>query len=575
MGQKPSFRESIPVQNIMNTMSRIGPLRLAAIGAMGFGLVVFFVFISSRLSSGQMKLLYSDLSAQDRNAVIRELEAAKIPYRVNDNTGEIQVGANEVGRARMMLAEKGVPEGGSIGYEIFDKESGLGTTRFDQDMKELRALEGELTRTVNTIKSVESSRIHLVLPKRELFSRDSRGATASVFLKLKSGRKLDAEQVSAIQHLIATAVPELNPKHVSIVDQSGNLLANGRDESAGGSETAGNTEQLRLAYEQRMMYSIEDMIGRIVGVGKVRAHVTADIDYDKVTTNAEEYNPEGQVARSTQTVQEDGNESESSQSGVSVQNNLPGLPGEEGAGQGTRRANNRTEETTNYEISKTIKSHVREGGQVKALSVAVLVDGTYAKDKDGKLEYTPRPQAELDNIKALVSSAVGFDTKRGDKLEVINMRFADSEGLFDGEVAEGGFLGLNKDDIFRLAETGILGLVSILVVLLVLRPMASKLLAPREGGMGSSNMMQSPDNNMLLADAEGRPMLASPGGMGTLMSNTRMPGDESAQGEELMVDLAAVDGKIRASSVQKVNEIIDRYPSEAVSIVRSWMFQEG
>jgi flagellar M-ring protein FliF len=562
----------------MNTMSRIGPMRLAAIGAMAFGLVVFFVFISSRLSSGQMKMLYSDLSAQDKNAIVRELEAAKIAYTVNDNTGEIEVGAKEVGHARMLLAEKGLPEGGSVGYEIFDKDSGLGTTRFDQDMKELRALEGELMRTVNTIKVVESSRIHLVLPKRELFSRDSREATASVFLKVKAGHKLDDEQVSAIQHLIAAAVPELNPKHVSIVDQAGNLLANGRDDE-NGTSGSGNVEQMRMAYEQRMMFSIEDMLAHIVGAGKVRAQVTADIDYDKLTTTGEEYNPEGQVARSTQTVEDKENETEADKNGVSVQNNLPGLPGQENGSPSTARTNNRTEETTNYEISKTVKNYSREGGQVKALSVAVLVDGNYAKGKDGKLEYTPRSQAELDKIKTLVSSAIGYDAKRGDKLEIINMKFADGEDLFTAEQKTAVFMGMEKDDLFRLAETGILGLVSILVVLLVLRPMTNKLLTPREEGAGGlGGMMTNPDGT-LMVDAEGKPMLANPG-MGTLMiERNRVGGSLEADGEaggdegELMVDLASVDGKIRASSVQKVNEIIDRYPGEAVSIIRSWMFQ--
>lgn len=464
------------MQNLFNTMARIGPLRLAAVGALALGLIIFFIFLSTRLSSGQMKLLYSDLSAQDRNAVVRELESAGVTYTANDASGEIMVGAKEVGRVRMLLAEKGLPEGGNVGYEIFDKDSGLGATRFDQDMKQLRALEGELVRTVTTLRPVESARIHLVLPKRELFSRETQSATASVFLKLKGGQSLDAEQIMAIQHLVAAAVPELSPKHVSIVDQGGNLLANGREEGDG--ITTANVEKLRLAYEQRMMGSIEDMVGRIVGVGKVRAKVTADIDYDKETTSAEQFDPEGQVARSTQSVQENENESEAKQSNnVSVQNNLPGLPAEGGAGGGNARQNIRTEETTNFEISKTVKSHTREGGQVKSLSVAVLVDGIYTKDKDDKIEYAERSPEEIDRIKKLVSSAIGFNEKRGDKLEVVNMRFAEGDELFTPTVSDGVIMGMNKDDLFRLAETGILGLVSILVVLLVLRPMASKLLA--------------------------------------------------------------------------------------------------
>ncbi len=558
------------MQNFLNTMTKVGPLRLIAVGGLTLGIIIFFVFMSSRLSSGQMKLLYTDLSAQDKNAVVRELEAAKVSYAMNESTGEIMVGSKEVGRVRMLLAGKGLPEGGSVGYEIFDKDTSLGTTRFDQDMKELRALEGELTRTVNTIKSVESSRIHLVLPKRELFSRDSRPSSASVFLKLKSGQALDAEQVMAIQHLIAAAVPELNPKHVSIVDQAGNLLANGREE--GEQQTTANVEKLRMAYEQRLMYAVEDMISRIVGVGKVRVQVVADMDYDKITTSDEKFDPEGQVARSTQTVEEKENESEAESNNVSVQNNLPGLPSENAGAGGNSRSNNRTEEITNYEVSKTVKSYVREGGQVRNLSVAVLIDGVYKKDDKGKIEYTPRNQKELDQIKSLVSSAINYNEKRGDKLEVVNMQFASGEDMFDAELPDTVIMGMNKDDLFRLAETGILGLVSILVVLLVLRPIAGKLLAPREEGAGG--FATNSDGTMML-DSEGKPVLAGPH-VSTLMierNNMQQSMEDNAQ-EELMVDLAAVDGKIKASSIQKVNEIIDRYPSEAVSIVRSWMFQE-
>lgn len=561
------------MQNLLNVFGKFGPLRLAAMGAMVLGMIIFFVFISSRLTTGQMKMLYSELSPQDKNAVVRELEAANITYVINDTTGDVSVNAKEVGRARMLLAEKGLPEGGAVGYEIFDKSSGLGTTRFEQDIKQLRAMEGELVRTVNTIKSVENSRIHLVLPKRELFSRDTRPATASVFLKLKPGQTLNNEQVQAIQHLIATAVPELDPKHVSIVDQFGNLLANGR-EAEGHTATAANVEKLRMAYEQRLMFQIEDMLTKVVGAGKVQVVVSADMDYDKQTISAEEYDPEGQVARSTQTIEDSENETAASPNNVSVQNNLPGLPGAGEGGQGDTRQSNRVEEITNFEISKTIRNHVREGGQVRNLSVAVLVDGIYNVDQDGIRQYTPRTQQELDNIKALVGSAIGYNVSRGDKVEVVNMPFTTNDDMFIGSGSGAVLLGMDKDDLFRLAETGLLGLVSILVVLLVLRPMASKILVPREEGIGGYAM--NPDGTMML-DTDGNPMLTGPH-VSTLMIEKNLaglPGEQDENDDELMVDIDSVDGKIKASSIQKVNEIIDRYPAEAVSIIRSWMFQEG
>ena len=558
------------MQGLLNLLSKIGPLRLAAMGAVTLGMVLFFVFVMARLSNNDMKLLYADLSAQDQNAIVRELEAATIPYTVSDSQKEIKVPASDVGRARMLLAEKGLPDGGSIGYEIFDKDSGLSSTRFDQDIRQLRALEGELVRTVTTLKPVETARIHLVLPKRELFSREERPATASVFLKLRSGRQLDTEQVSSIQHLIAAAVPNLDPRHVSIVDQNGNLLASGRQDDSGNAITA-NIDQMRLGYEQRMTLAVEDIVGKIVGSGKVRAHVTADINYDRETTNAEIYDPNGQVARSTQTVQEDEKESEATGSApnVSVQNNLPGL---NGSGEdGNKRNSSRTEEITNYEVSKTIKSRTREGGEVKRLSVAVLVDGTYTKDKDGKDVYQPRSQKELDSLKALISSAIGFDAKRGDSLEIKNLQFMSGDEVFNDPATAAIVMGLDKEDLFRISETAVMGLVALLVVLLVLRPLANKLLNAPISSAGLTGGF-APDGTPLLANGEMRAALTGP-------QTSSMSTDQTASGftggGDDMIDVASVDGKIRSSAVNKVNEIIDRYPAESVSIVRGWMMQEN
>jgi flagellar M-ring protein FliF len=551
------------VQGLLNLMSKIGPLRLAMMGAVTLGLVLFFVFIMARLSQGDMKLLYAELSSQDQNAIVRELEASKIPYLVNDTRQEIKVPANDVGRARMLLAEKGLPDGGSVGYEIFDKDSGLSSTRFDQDMRKLRALEGELMRTVNTIKSIESSRIHLVLPKRELFSHEERPATASVFLKLRPGNRLDDENIASIQHLIAAAVPNLDPRNVSIVDQNGNLLASGRQEKEG-EKSAGNLDRLRTSYEQRMVLAIEDIVGKVVGYGKVRAHVTADINYDRESTSAEIYDPEGQVARSTQTVEEKDMETDGGNQTVTVQNNLPGL-GANAGNDNAKRDSARTEEITNFEISKTVRNHTREGGDIKRLSVAVLVDGFYAKDKDGKTTYNERDQAQLDNIKTLVASAVGFDSKRGDSLEVKNMQFASMDEMFGDSASNAILMGLDKDDLFRISETAVMGLVALLVVLLVLRPLANKLMTGSGLAAAGSSLGGNEDGNMGLLSGEMRAALTGPANEGGTLDVD--PGE--------MIDVAAVDGKMKASTVTKVTEIIDRYPAETVSIVRTWMMQES
>ena len=548
------------MEDFIKTLNKLGPFRLATMGLVTLGMLIFFVFVTSKLSSTQMSLLYSELSVQDSNAIVRELEAASIPYILDETTNKINVDGKQVGRARLLLAEKGLPDGGSIGYEIFDKDEGLSTTRFKQNLNQLRALEGELVRTIATLKPVESTRVHLVLPQRELFSRQAQPASASVFLKIQRGQQLSGEQILSIQHLVAAAVPQLDPKHVSIVDQNGNLLASGRGDDQ--TLTGANIEKLRLGYEQRLITSLEEMISRIVGFGKVNVNVSAEMDFDQVSTNSESYDPEGQVARSTQSSSETEQESEADPNNVSVQNNLPGLPGDETVLGSDNRSSERLEEITNFEISRTVTNHVKEIGGVERLSVAVVVDGTHVKNEEGEAVYEPRTEEEMQQIRALVESAVGYDEDRGDTIEVVNMRFADAEILLEDIISDEVFLGLTKDDIFRISETFILGIVSILVVLLVLRPMVGRLMEAKEE--------EEDDDDTALLTGGTNPALAGPDGMGGTLAD-EMPDYE----EDSLINLKSVEGKVKASSVKKVNEIIDKHPTEAVAIIRSWMFQES
>jgi flagellar M-ring protein FliF len=477
----------------------------------------------------------------------------------------------------MLLAQDGLPHQGSVGYEIFDQKQAFGTTSFVENINQLRALEGELSRTVGTIDGVRNARIHLVLPQRELFSKDSSPASASVFLNLHDNTGMTPEQIQAIQHLIAAAVPQLKAANVAIIDQSGNLLARGEDDNADDT-SARNGEEAKQKYERRVTRSIEEMIGRIVGYGKVRATVTADMNFDVVNRNSESYNPDGQVVRSTQTTNEDNVENTSSSSGnsnaVSVQNNLPGLPGGGKAPEAAPATkNDRTEEVTNYEISKTVESLQRASGQVQKLSIAVLVDGRYVTDdkatapKDAPKDwvapkkYVPRDQAELDKITSLVKSSVGYDESRGDSLQVVNMQFAEEPEATSTPLRDDTqIMGFQKADILGVAETITLSIVAVLVILLVLRPLATHMIAsaPR------------PQLGASLAD-EQQAML--PGGA----RPAQLAGPQQAEAGELenMIDMSQVEGKVKASSVQKISELVQNHPTETVAVIRSWMSQES
>ncbi|CAO3453861.1 flagellar basal-body MS-ring/collar protein FliF [Azospirillum sp.] len=553
------------MNNLLQTLRNLGPARLAAIGGVGLLLIGFFVYLTTRLSTPEMELLYAELQQTEAAAIAKKLEEAKVPFTVDKTGTKIMVPADQVGPMRMRMAAQGLPSGGSVGYELFDKGEGFGATSFMQNINHLRALEGEMARTVQTLNGVQQARVHLVLPKRELFARQQNPATASVFLKLRPGAQLSRENIQAIQQLIAASVPNLDPNRISIVDDKGKLLARGT-----GSDTAeammASAEEKKQAYEGRLARTIEDLLGRTLGYGKVRAEVSADLDFDRITTQSEIFDPESQVVRSTQTVAESNESSDRDPlAPVTVDQNLPTAQASSSASPLSSNKSNRNEETINYEITKTTKSHVREAGTVRRLSVAVLVDGTYQLSKEAPPAYQPRSEQEIESIKALVRSAVGLDAVRGDSLEVINLRFWSPED--DIQKPEELFMGMTKDDLFRIAEMVVLGIVAVLIILLVIRPLISRAFEKAE-------MQEEDEMDRLLTDQAGMPAaLAAP--TGALAQDLALEAAQADEELEQMIDINRVEGRVRASSLRKVGEIVDKHPEEAVSILRNWLYQES
>ena len=575
------------MDGLIDTLKNLGPARLSMMMLTFFGLIIFFIFIAVKSSAPSMTLLYGDLSTADSTEISAKLDLSKIPYSFSPDGKEILVPGKEVGRARMLLAEDGLPHGGSMGYEIFDKKQGFGTTNFVQNVNQLRALEGELARTIGTMEQIRSARVHLVLPQRELFSRESMPATASVFINIRNSAQMGPEQIAAIQHLVASSVPQLKATAVSIIDNSGNLLARGEDGSVKDSLSAQTSTDMKSGYERNLSRNIEDLLARVVGYGKVRAQVTAAIDFDVVTRNSESYDPEGQVTRSTNNVTEGSADSSgSNDQTVSVQNNLPGLPAGGGTSAAGGSTSNRAEETVNYEISKTVESVVRGGGEVQKLSVAVLVDGKYeidttapavsagdvgkeeTKDENAPVarKYIPRSKEELDQIAALVKSAIGYDESRGDTVEVVNMQFSDSEAMFD-PIKDDLIFGFDKSAILGVVETLTLSIVAILVILLVLRPMATHIASAASSATAEGGGSSAQKEMALLSGQTGtQAALTGPGG-----------GTDREEPSELenMINMSQVEGKVKASSVQKISELVSSHPNETVAVIRSWMSQEG
>jgi flagellar M-ring protein FliF len=536
------------VQGLIEFIKTLGATRIGAMVAVAIALVGFFGFIILRVTAPQMTPLFTDLSVEDSNAIIKDLERQGIQYEIKGEGSTILVPKDRVTRLRMKLAEGGLPKGGGVGYEIFDKSDALGATSFVQNINHLRALEGELSRTIRAIDRVEAARVHLVLPDRPLFSRDKIEPTASIVLKVRGA--LEPTQVQAIRHLVASAVNGLKPEKISIVDEAGRLLADGATDDPTGAITA---DERKAAYEHRLHDQVEKLVSSVVGDGHARVQLAADFDFNRITETSDHFDPDGRVVRSSQTREETSATAEP-QGQVTVGNEVPGNQ-QNGQNQAAREQNKKSEEIINYEISRTTKTEVVEGGRMSRISVAVLVDGTYAKDDKGNSVYHERSKEELDRIATLVRSAIGYDQKRGDQVEVVNLPFAETPMTAISEPT--GILGylqqFTKEDIMQGVELAVMAILSIVVMLTVVRPLVRRIITVDP---------PPPPPEIALASATAAAVAAAASG-----ESPEIPDSPAAK----MIDIAQIQGQVHAQTVQKVGELADRNPHETVSIIRSWL----
>ncbi|MGB7078017.1 MAG: flagellar basal-body MS-ring/collar protein FliF [Xanthobacteraceae bacterium] len=547
------------MRSLVEFAKTLGAPRIAAMGAVTLALIGFFAFLMVRVTTPQMTPLFTELSLDDSASIAKELDREGVTYELRDDGNVIMVPRDKVARLRMTMAESGLPKGGGVGYEIFDKSDALGTTSFVQNIDNLRALEGELARTIRSLDQVEDARVHLVLPERPLFSRDKVEPSASIVLKLRG--TLEPSQVRAIRHLVATAVSGLRPQRISIVDEQGQLLADG----AGDDDTASGAaaDERQAAFEKHMREQVESIVSSVVGPGHSRVQVAADFDFNRVTQTSDKYDPDGRVVRSSQSREESSASNQgASNNQVTVANELPGAnqrqPNDANGGQNDKTR--KTEEIVNYEISKTTRTEVIDGGRLNRLSVAVLVDGTYAKDDKGNVTYQPRSKEELDQIGALVRSAIGFDKKRGDQVQVVNLRFAETPA--NTIIEQTGWLSMfhfTQNDLMSLIETLVMGVLGIVVLLLVVRPLVRRILTPDNRAVAA-----------LPGAAAAAESLAAPARAAAITVDDPAKSAESSKTSQ-MIDIAQIQGQVHAQSVQKVGELADKNPRETVSIIRSWL----
>jgi flagellar M-ring protein FliF len=548
------------VSGLVQQFSKFGAGRLAAMLMVTAVLLGFFGYVIFRFSQPDMGVLYTDLSLQDASQVVKELETRNIKYQTRGDGQTILIPRSDIPRVRMEMASKGLPSGGGVGYEIFDKGDAFSSTSFVQNINHLRALEGELTRTIRALGRVQNARVHLVMPERKLFERDREPPRASIVLKLRG--ELDAGQIRAIRHLVASAVEGLKPERVSIVDEGGRLLADGA-QGEGGAAGAGSDER-QTGMERRLKSQVEEIVASVVGNGRARVQVNAQLEMNRVESRSETFDPESRVARSTSSRTETAVTSEPREQGVTVGNELPGAQGQGGQGGSPRDTSNKNEEITNFEISRTTRTEVLEGGRLRRLSVAVLVDGIYARTAAGETNYQPRPQEELDRIGALVRTAIGFDRERGDQVEVVNLRFADAPQAV--ELKEQGLmqqlLTFTKEDVLRAIELGVILLLTLIVLLTVVRPLLRQVFAadtPAKGGgdqsSGGGGMQTLPPGS------DPQQMLSGPLG----------PNESPS---ERMLALAQIKGHIKAQSVEKIGTMVQQNPGDSVAVIRTWVHDQ-
>ncbi|MCT6855351.1 MAG: flagellar M-ring protein FliF [Bombella apis] len=529
---------------IIEGLKSLGRVRLIALGVVGVMLLLSLGVIAFHNRTSSMSLLYGDLELNEAAEMVDDLAKAHIPTNTGPDGRTLYVPTNKVAEARLLLAKAGLPGGGIVGYELFDKSGTLTSTQFEQGIDETRALEGELERSIRLIHGVRNVRVHLVLPHRDLFSTETNPSQASVILDVGRTGAVSEDAISAIQNLVSAAVPGLKAHGISIVDTRGDVLARpGDPDSLAGQESS--LEKQRHAEEQRLAQAVEDILTPTLGMGHVRARAAVTMNTDLIHETDESYDPNEQVLRSQSTSTDKSANTEANQN-TSVGNNLPNA----NAGQNNRTGSSeeRTDETNNYEIGKRTRVINQTRPRVSRISLAVLVDGTVTADKNGKPSWKPLDEAEVKRLTQLVQTTIGYDKTRGDEVNVVSMPFR-VDGGTDLPHEETPFF--TREMIIYLAEW--------IVPILLLLGAAAMLFGPilRRVRKGSE---AAAAQNAAAMDATAAP--------GTAEGEAK-PDDAVGRGDRISVE--GVEGKMRREALARVVQRVETNPDDAVAVIRNWL----
>ncbi|WP_454020709.1 flagellar basal-body MS-ring/collar protein FliF [Azospirillum sp. Marseille-Q6669] len=562
---------------LIDNLRTLGRTRLLVLAGTGVGIVLAVATMAVLLSRPHMTPLYTGLEPAEAGRIVKAVEAMGVPVSAAFDGTAVQVPEAEVPRLRMLLAEKGLPSRGGIGYELFDTDKPLGITSFMQRMNRLRAMEGELARTIETLSGIEAARVHIVLPDREEFSRAAPTPTASIVVRMRGRSPLERRQALSIRHLVSAAVPNLKPSAVTVLDASGEVLLTEED---GDARSSAKVDGLRAGHETRISRAIEQMLVARLGQGNVRVQVAVDVETKREVVRSQSFDPNSQVVRSTQTVQEQDRSLDSTgEPPVTAEQNLPQRE-VRAQSQNNRSSSDskRQEETVNYEISNVARETVIEPGDIRRVSVAVLVNGTWATAQDGTRSYEARSPEELQRITELVRSAMGFSEARGDRVTVDNLEFVNLAPELGAREPMAEIVDTLSRNVMTLIQWVILLVLCGLLIVLGLRPLIRRVF-PAPEPVAAEAAAPALAAGAAMPQLTGPAMGGDPAMQAAQLTDAGEPATAALPGiEETMdqlIELRTVEGRVRASSIRRLGDIVDQYPDEAIDILRSWLYEEA